>query len=565
VLIGGPGNDVGEGGEGNDVIIAGAGNDNMQGEGGDDWLFGGSGNDILTGNQGNDLVAGGTGDDRLSGADGDDIVIGGRDSGRAGRDPQGIVVVTATGDFLEGNGGADDFVWEKGDGVDLLLDFNPAEGDTLTVYGYGAAAAVQRTQDGRYAIYLDTDSAIVFNNSPFQDLSANPLPGVRFVASLDQAPDRLLGTDSVIPVLARNWASIFQGQGAIPIAQDFPTDPGAPTPEDLSDVTFDRFQQFAGADDVITLGAGNDWVDGGGGFDTVRLLQGFRPATVTALPGGALRVDGSDGTDLLSNVEAVHFVDGTLQLSPDSAAAQVFRLYQAVLGRAPDQGGLNYWIDQIGAGAPLQNLADGFLFSQEYATRFGNPSNQDFVSLVYQNVLGRPADPGGAAFWEATLAAGGSRATMLIGFSESPEYKAATAAAHPEGFWDLSENAAAVARLYDTVFGRLPDVVGLDFWRGQLDTGALQLRDVAANYVASGEFQATYGALDNPGFVNAIYQNTLDRPADPGGRDFWVGQLQAGMTRAEVILAFSESAEHVGLTAPNIMSEAADQFGIAFA
>jgi hypothetical protein len=36
-------------------------------------------------------------------------------------------------------------------------------------------------------------------------------------------------------------------------------------------------------------------------------------------------------------------------------------------------------------------------------------------------------------------------------------------------------------------------------------------------------------------------------------------------TRAQVVLAFSESAEHVALTAPDVQSESPGRFGILFA
>ena len=41
--------------------------------------------------------------------------------------------------------------------------------------------------------------------------------------------------------------------------------------------------------------------------------------------------------------------------------------------------------------------------------------------------------------------------------------------------------------------------------------------------------------------------------------------LNSGVSRAEVVVAFSESAEHVALTAANIQSEVPAQFGILFA
>jgi Ca2+-binding RTX toxin-like protein len=50
------------------------------------------------------------------------------------------------------------------------------------------------------------------------------------------------------------------------------------------------------------------------------------------------------------------------------------------------------------------------------------------VSLLYQNVLGRDADAQGLTNWTARLDGGMTRAEVVIGFSESLEYRRGTAA-----------------------------------------------------------------------------------------------------------------------------------------
>ena len=88
---------------------------------------------------------------------------------------------------------------------------------------------------------------------------------------------------------------------------------------------------------------------------------------------------------------------------------------------------------------------------------------------------------------------------------------------------------------------------------------------MADAFTGSAEFRAQYGALENRAFAEALYVNSLDRPAEQAGLDFWTGALDAGAARSEVVLAFSESAEHVALTAANIQSENPGEFGILFA
>ena len=123
-----------------------------------------------------------------------------------------------------------------------------------------------------------------------------------------------------------------------------------------------------------------------------------------------------------------------------------------------------------------------------------------------------------------------------------------------QGLWIGDAGAAEVARLYDTVFGRLPDAAGEAGWTQQLDSGADTLLQITQGFVASTEFQTTYGALNDSSFVQLLYQNTLHRPADSAGLAGWTNNLANGMSRAQVVLGFSESIEHIGNTAAHINS-----------
>ena len=123
---------------------------------------------------------------------------------------------------------------------------------------------------------------------------------------------------------------------------------------------------------------------------------------------------------------------------------------------------------------------------------------------------------------------------------------------------------AAFARLYDATFGRHPDVGGLDFWTGNIESGTLSLAGVARGFEGSAEFRAGYAGLNNAGFVTRLYENALHRAPDAGGLANWTASLDAHLlSRSEVLLAFSESAEHQMLTAN--LTGATSGHGIAFA
>jgi len=111
---------------------------------------------------------------------------------------------------------------------------------------------------------------------------------------------------------------------------------------------------------------------------------------------------------------------------------------------------------------------------------------------------------------------------------------------------DIDGNAGQAYRLYRAAFDRAPDEFGIGFWISRLDLGT-SLKAVANAFVASNEFKTMYGA--NPGnaeLVAKFYINILDRAPDAAGSAFWTQMLDSGaVSRADVLLAFSESPEHV--------------------
>ncbi len=105
-------------------------------------------------------------------------------------------------------------------------------------------------------------------------------------------------------------------------------------------------------------------------------------------------------------------------------------------------------------------------------------------------------------------------------------------------------------RLYQATLGREPDPIGLGFWTDALDAGRITLAEAARDFVGSAEFQARFGAPDSTGFVDLLYRNVLGRAADAEGLAHWAGALDRGaLSRAEVVLGFSESDELISATA----------------
>ena len=104
----------------------------------------------------------------------------------------------------------------------------------------------------------------------------------------------------------------------------------------------------------------------------------------------------------------------------------------------------------------------------------------------------------------------------------------------------------SIVRLYSAYFLRAPDLGGFAFWREEYEAGRWSLPAMSTFFSQSPEFVELYGSLTDAQFIDLIYQNIFGRPADAGGRDFWLGRMQnEGLGRGTVMLNFSESPEYI--------------------
>jgi S-layer protein len=109
----------------------------------------------------------------------------------------------------------------------------------------------------------------------------------------------------------------------------------------------------------------------------------------------------------------------------------VIREYQAAFGRVPDQAGLAYWVGEVASNPnALAELSVIFANSAEFNSRYGasatSPASASLVGLLYENVLGRPPDAAGLAYWSSQNL---DAAQLLQAFAQSPEFITDTAAA----------------------------------------------------------------------------------------------------------------------------------------
>ena len=284
---------------------------------------------------------------------------------------------------------------------------------------------------------------------------------------------------------------------------------------------------------------GDDTLDGGAGLDTA-VFSGSRVGySLTKTASGMTAASATDGTDALINIERLQFTDKTLAFDLDGNAGQTYRLYQAAFDRVPDKAGLGDWIEGMDRGMGLSQVAKGFINSAEFKALYGNnPTNSEFVTLLYDNVLHRVPDTDGFNYWNNSLSSGMTREQALIGFSESTENKVALMA------FDMNGNMGQVYRLYQAAFDRTPDVGGVGDWTQGMNNG-MTLNQVATGFINSAEFKALYGNNPtNSEFVTLLYDNVLHRAPDTAGYNDWMNGLDHGTSREDLLTGFSESLEN---------------------
>ncbi len=99
----------------------------------------------------------------------------------------------------------------------------------------------------------------------------------------------------------------------------------------------------------------------------------------------------------------------------------VERLYNVILGRSCDQGGMQDWSNRLSSGKISgAQAAYGFFFSTEYKSKF--KSMEDYIEDLYMAFMGRNSDPAGKQNWLYVYAFGNTDRDVFNGFVGSQEF-----------------------------------------------------------------------------------------------------------------------------------------------
>ncbi len=346
---------------------------------GDDEIFLSTGDDFFFAGSGDDTVQGDDGYDTIVGDDGDDVLHTGGNDGPGAEDFHDEAFGQEGNDYIYAHSGKELISGdgEEGSGIDTV---SFAETDSGVVVSL-AREGVQAVRAGHIVELISIENLV---GSSFNDV--------------------LTGTASE--------NTVDGGEG----------------------------------DDTLDGAGGEDLLDGSSGQDTAR-YHGNR-ADFTIGEGGSSVGEVADPNDIdaLFSIEKVEFDDGALVFDIDSENVSfAYRIYAAAYGRTPDEAGLRFWTDVLddrGEGPPdvddKEFVASFFLTADEFTNLYGtDPTNEEYINALYENVLHREADQAGYDFWLGVIASGQGKDDLLIWFTDSTENLDNTAPDLDNGIWVL--------------------------------------------------------------------------------------------------------------------------------
>ena len=226
----------------------------------------------------------------------------------------------------------------------------------------------------------------------------------------------------------------------------------------------------------------------------------------------------------------------------------VERLYVVALNRQSEKEGKDYWCELVGNGTLTgADCARFFLTSPEFKGR--GLSDEEFLKVLYKTFFDRDAanDPDGFNFWMNSLKSVG-KDTVVEGFINSPEWcnicatYGVKSGAPTAKATIASKNATAFAtRLYTECLGREPEEGGLKYWSLGLTNLELTGSQAAHEFFYCQEFNDHN--FDNKELLTRMYRTFMGREPDTEGLNYWLSNMNNGMTKDQVFNSFVNSAE----------------------
>lgn len=225
----------------------------------------------------------------------------------------------------------------------------------------------------------------------------------------------------------------------------------------------------------------------------------------------------------------------------------VSHFYKLCLGRTGDPEGLNNWtgnlLNHISDGAAI---AEGFIFSDEFQAK--NLTDDEFIEVMYQTILGRPSDPAGKESWLKCFEDGVSKHYILSGFIHSDEFNQfCNTYGIERGNITLNEYrdqnrelTAYITHLYTSCLNQNPTADELNNWADDLLNHRVIGHELASAFFTCDGYVKQ--DTDDTTYIKDLYRVLLDREAGTDDINNWLSILSTS-SREEVLKQFTQSTE----------------------
>lgn len=353
-IRGGAGDDVIDGLDGNNIILGDDGNDSITTGIHDDVIYGGDGHDVITDITGSDTVYGGAGDDRITlngtaltryrtnsvyGGEGNDTIDvtefsrgnlldggTGDDAIRVGRsDPFKSAYYNLSSTFiggigndrLEGGAAGDTYIFNRGDGQDVINDFADHYQYTASNFRDDALVFGAGIQVSDLSVSRSGDDMVIDITDPDDSAATDRITIEKWIkSSLDYGIERFVFSDGAVLGIDDIHALAMRGTDGDDVIEGW-NDPLVFDGREGDDVivsgVFDDTIYGGDGHDVITDAGGANMVYGGAGDDHITLNgTSYRSNRISTVHGGEgsdtievnvysrdNRLDGGAGDDLI--------------------------------------------------------------------------------------------------------------------------------------------------------------------------------------------------------------------------------------------------------------------------
>ncbi len=179
--------------------------------------------------------------------------------------------------------------------------------------------------------------------------------------------------------------------------------------------------------------------------------------------------------------------------------------YNRYLGRAPDAGGLAFWVSRMQQGITDEQLEAGFIGSAEYIANHGGPGS-GWIQGMYANLLGRTPAQSEVQYWLNQLNSGELPPQIALGFAASVE-----------------RESDRVQADYQQYLGRSATSAEVTSWVNEFLGGGTN-EQVVAGFVSSQEYFQTHNG-NVVDWLFAAYHATLNHGPNQTAYQYWENQL----------------------------------------